>query len=328
MTTTTPRIRRSLSFSPGAVARSSSLIVARAMARWHFWMLITLLSWGVWAILLHPKLNPQQVSAAHSQAMSTLGILPIMLALGLMKDSSRSGNRRRGIVLAFGSGVISGVANIGYYAALDNEQAATIVPLAALYPAVTILLAVPLLRERVTRVQWVGMALSLAAMYLFLEPQRREVSAGALLALIPIVLWGATLLVQKMSTNDISARASALWFLAAFLPLAVLIVLVDPLPGGWTTKTWALQAAVGFTLAFGNLTILLACECGGKASVIAPLSGLYPVVSIPIAILWLGDQVTTRQAAAIILSLVAVVLLTLQSEPTEPSVERLPALGE
>jgi transporter family protein len=298
------------------------------MARWHVWMLITLASWGVWAILVHDKLNEQRVSAAHSQAMSTLGIIPIMLALGLMKGASPGGNRRRGVAVAFGSGVMSGLGNIGYYAALDNEQAATIVPLAALYPAVTILLAVPLLRERVTRTQWVGVALSLAAMYLFLKPEHREMSAGALLAAIPIVLWGVALLLQKFSTNDISARSSALWFLAAFLPLAALIVVVDPLPSGFTARTWALQSAVGFSLALGNLTILLACECGGKASVIAPLSGLYPVISIPIAILLLGDEVTTRQTAAIVLSLVAVVLLTLQSEPTEPSAQRLAASGE
>ena len=284
------------------------------MPRWIFWMLVTLLSWGIWAILLHEELNTENVSAAHSQAMSTMGIVPILIALGLMKDPVAPGNRRRGILLAFSSGVISGVGNIGYYAALDHEQAATIVPLAALYPAVTILLAVPLLRERVTRIQWVGMGLSLVAIYLFLKPEHRVISAGVLLALIPIVLWGITLLLQKLSTDDISARSSAIWFLAAFVPLAFLIVLYDPVPAGLTTRTWALQTAVGFTLAFGNLTILLACASGGKASVIAPLSGLYPLVSIPIAILLLGEVVTTRQSLGIALALVAVVMLSYQSD--------------
>jgi drug/metabolite transporter (DMT)-like permease len=291
------------------------------MPRWIFWMLVTLLSWGVWAILLHEQLNPQSVSAAHSQAMSTLGILPIIAALAAMKDPAAAANRRRGVMLAFGSGIVSGLGNIGYYAALGNERAATVVPLAALYPAVTILLAVPVLRERVSRVQWLGMALSLVAMYLFLKPERREISAGALLALIPIVMWGVTLLMQKMSTADISARSSAIWFLAAFVPLAVVILWREPLPVGLTARTWAMQSAVGFTLALGNLTILLACERGGKASVIAPLSGLYPAVSVPIAILWLGDEVTPRQVAAIALSFVAVVLLTYQTDSIEPTPE-------
>jgi bacterial/archaeal transporter family protein len=272
-------------------------------------------------VLLHEKLNTESVSAAHSQAISTLGIIPIMVALGLMRDRTPPRNRRRGILLAFGSGVISGLGNIGYYAAIDNEQAATMAPLSALYPAVTILLAASLLRERVGRLQWAGMAVSLAAMYLFLTPEDRQISRGALLALIPIVLWGVTLLLQKMSTDDISARSSAIWFLAAFIPLAVLIVAYDPLPGGYSARTWTLQAAVGFTLALGNLTILLACECGGKASIVAPLSGLYPAVSIPIAVLLLGDQLSNRQTLAIALALAAVVMLTYQSHPAEPSVE-------
>ncbi len=291
------------------------------MPRWIFWMLVTLLSWGVWAILLHEQLNPQPVAAAHSQAMSTLGILPIIAALAAMKDPAAAANRRRGVLLAFGSGVVSGLGNIGYYAALANERTATVVPLAALYPAVTILLAMPLLRERITRLQWFGMGLSLVAMYLFLKPERREISAGAMLALVPIVLWGVTLLMQKMSTADISARSSAIWFLAAFVPLAAVILLREPLPSGLAVRTWAMQSAVGFTLALGNLTILLACEQGGKASVIAPLSGLYPAVSVPIAVLWLGDEVSRRQLAAIALSFAAVVLLTYQTESAALSPE-------
>jgi len=285
------------------------------MPRWLFWMIVTLLSWGLWAILLHERLYTQPVSATYSQALTTLGILPILAALLFMKDAEPPRDRRRGVLLAFGSGIVSGLGNIGYYAALDNAQAATVVPLAALYPAVTILLAVPLLRERVAGLQWLGVAASLVAIYLFLKPEEhRDISAGAALTLIPIVLWGLALFLQKLSTDCISARSSAVWFLAAFVPLAVAIVAYDPILPGLTARTLALQSAAGFTLAFGNLTILLACASGGKASVIAPLSGLYPIVSIPIAILWLGEAVTVRQAAGIVLALVAVVLLTYQTD--------------
>jgi drug/metabolite transporter (DMT)-like permease len=264
--------------------------------------------------LLHEKLNPQKISSPHSQAMSTLGVVPIVLALFWMKEPRPAPNKRRGVLLAFGSGVVSALGNIAYYAALGNADAATVVPLAALYPAVTILLAVPLLKERVAPLQWLGMGLSLVAMYLFLEPERRVISIWLWLALLPIVLYGVTLLMQKMATDDISARSSAIWFLLAFVPIALVIVTFDPLPEGITARTWALQLAVGFTLAFGNLTILLACASGGKASIVAPISGLYPMVSIPIAVFALGEVVTTRQAAGIALALAAVVLLSYQPE--------------
>ena len=69
-------------------------------------------------------------------------------------------------------------------------------------------------------------------------------------------------------------------------------------------------------------------RCGGKASIVAPLSGLYPVVSIPIAVLLLGDQLSNRQTLAIALALAAVVMLSYQSEPAEPSVESSGPQGE
>lgn len=284
------------------------------MSRWLFWMLVTLLSWGIWAVL--SRLMGDEISPAHSQAMSTIGLAPIVVALWSMKEPATTGRRRRGVLLAFGSGIVSSVGNIAYYAALNNAKAATIVPLTALYPAVTILLAVPLLKERITPLQWMGMGVSLAAIYLFNVPdQDRVLSAWLLVALAPIVLWGVTLLMQKMSTDDIPAGASAMWFLMAFLPIAALILAWRPLPSGVSMQTWGLAAALGFTLGLGNLTILLAFASGGKASVIAPLSGLYPLVSIPIAIAALGERLTWRESAGISLALAAVVMLSYQPKP-------------
>jgi drug/metabolite transporter (DMT)-like permease len=284
------------------------------MARWLFWLLVTLLSWGIWAIL--SRLIGNAIHPAHSQAMSTVGLLPIVLASWMMKQPHVTGNYNRGVWMAFGSGLVSASGNIVYYAALNNAKAATIVPLTALYPAVTILLAVPLLKERITPLQWAGMGSSLAAIYLFNAPDpERAASAWMLFALAPIVLWGIALLMQKTSTDYIPGGASALWFLIAFLPMAALILVWKPLPSGIPMQTWGLEAALGFALGFGNLTILLAFASGGRASVIAPLSGLYPLVSIPIAIVAFGERLSQREAFGIALALAAVVMLSYQAEP-------------
>jgi drug/metabolite transporter (DMT)-like permease len=48
---------------------------------------------------------------------------------------------------------------------------------------------------------------------------------------------------------------------------------------------------------------------GGKASVIAPLGSLYPLVSIPLAIYYWHERVTGREAAGIVCALLSVVLL-------------------
>jgi drug/metabolite transporter (DMT)-like permease len=215
--------------------------------------------------------------------------------------------------------------NIACYQALSHAKAATVVPLTAMSPVVTILLAIPLLRERVHAIQWLGIGVSLVAILLFnVQPDTAEssgpASAWLLLALAAVVLWGITGLMQKMSTNFVSARTSAIWFLAAFIPFAAVILWNNPLPSDISTRTWLLAIALGFTLALGNLTILLAFASGGKASIITPLAGLYPVVSIPIAILWFGERIAGREALGIALALTAVVLLSFQSQPdVEPT---------
>ncbi|MEX2091341.1 MAG: DMT family transporter [Pirellulales bacterium] len=287
------------------------------MPLWIAWTLLTLVSWGVWAILF--RLIGSDISPAHSQAISTLGILPVFAALWLVKESPGTCNRRRGILLALGSGILSCLGNVACYEALNHAKAATVIPLTALYPVVTVLLAVPLLKERLNLLQWIGVGLSLAAIYLFNVPQGTDAEAGRvssamLLPLAAVLLWGITGLMQKAATNDVSARASAIWFLAAFFPVAGLILLQDPLMGDLAPRTWALAIAMGFTLALGNLTILLAFSSGGKASIIAPLAGLYFLVSIPIALVKFHERLDWREAAAIALALAAVVLLSLQSK--------------
>jgi transporter family protein len=296
------------------------------MPRWIAWTLLTLVSWGLWAILF--RMIGDELSPAHSQAVSTLGIIPVLAALWFLHDvPPAGGNRRWGVALALGSGIVSCLGNVACYEALNHAKAATVIPLTALYPVVTVLLAVPVLKERIALAQCLGIALSLVAIYLFNVPQGVAAEAEAtgaalaspggrwiLLPLAAILLWGITGLMQKAATNHISARASAQWFLAAFIPVAALILWRDPLPSGVSPQTWVLTAALGFTLALGNLTILLAFASGGKVSIISPLAGLYPLVSIPIAIAAFHEHVGWREAWGILLALAAVVLLSLQSE--------------
>jgi drug/metabolite transporter (DMT)-like permease len=179
-----------------------------------------------------------------------------------------------------------------------------------------VLLAALLLKERLNRIQMLGIALSLAAIYLFNVPSDvGPASSWLAYALVPIALWGLCGLMQKVSTNDISARSSAIWFLAAFIPVAAVLLVYDPLPRDMTWKTWAAATALGFTMAAGNFTILLAFASGGKASIIAPLAGLYPIVSLPICIAVLGESIRWREGLGIALAMAAVVMLSYQSPP-------------
>ena len=83
-------------------------------------------------------------------------------------------------------------------------------------------------------------------------------------------------------------------------------------------RTWGLVAALGFFLAFGNYAVVRA-YAGGKASVVTPLAGLYPVVSVPVAVLLLGESVGLRTAAAIGCAVLAALALSFETPPARPA---------
>jgi transporter family protein len=283
---------------------------------WFLWTMGAVLSWGLWAIL--SKVIGDSLSGPQSQALSTLGLLPVMLGLAFSKRLfSVPGRRTLGIALALLSGLVSALGNVAYYQALaSGAKAAAVVPLTALYPIVTIALAALFLREKLNRIQGAGVILSLIAIYLFNVPDEKGFLSGALgLAILPMILWGASGFFQKISTNEISGELSALCFLVAFVPLAGVLLWREPLaPGSVSTRTWLLVLALGFFLAIGNFAVLVAFASGGKASIIAPMASLYPLVSVPIAIGMLGERVGSREAGGILFALLSVIALSAESK--------------
>ena len=79
---------------------------------------------------------------------------------------SREG-RLQGVFWAFLTGILGGVGNIFFFQAMVKGGNASIVaPVTALFPMITVLLALMFLKERLGRVQWIGLILAFAAIYL------------------------------------------------------------------------------------------------------------------------------------------------------------------
>lgn len=281
--------------------------------RWLLWAVLAVVCWGLWAIT--SKLIGDALSAAQSQALSTAGILPVMAVLAkAVRRSPASG--KKGWSAAVAAGVAVCVGNVAYYHALKiGGKAATVVSITALYPLVTVFLAIVLLGEKLNRVQIIGVVLSIVSITVFNIANVEGFMTGWLAyALVPVMMWGVGGLLQKISTNHVSGEASTFWFLVAFVPVTAVLLAWEPLRGSPSGKTWLLAGALGFLFSLGNLALLFAFARGGKASIIAPLAGLYPVVSIPVAILFLGERVTAREWVGIVVALLAVVALACENE--------------
>jgi uncharacterized membrane protein len=283
------------------------------MPRWLVWCLLALLFFGGWAAAPNPKALSREYSGSEVQMFSTVGLLPILAVLCFSKKL-RQGTakaRRKGAAIAFLAGVLAVAGNIAYYQALRRGGSAmTVAPLTALYPLVTVLLALVFLGEKPHPVQIAGIPLALAAIYAFNPPQQgaewRSIDAFVLL---PIGLYGVAGLLQKVSTDHASGELSSLWFQAAFLPAAAVIYFIEGGTGDLPARDWAVLTLVGLCFGLGNVALLASFASGGKASIVTPISGLYSVVAIPLAML-LGERAGMREATGIALALVAVVMLS------------------
>lgn len=90
---------------------------------------------------------------------------PVRAGTTLLRASAAAlrGGWRAGFWLAVGCGVLDAAANAIVLIGLRLGDLTVVSVLTALYPAGTILLAAVVLRERIARLQWVGLVLALAA---------------------------------------------------------------------------------------------------------------------------------------------------------------------
>ncbi len=126
---------------------------------------------------------------------------------------------------------------------------------------------------------------------------------------VTAVAWGIVGLLQKLSTNHVSAESSLIWLVVGFLTLQPLLY---PGPAVFhysvMNLTWALVS--GLLNALGAWALFAALSHGGKASIVAPLTALYPVLIIMLVPLVLHESVTRIQLAGVACALAAVILLS------------------
>lgn len=126
---------------------------------------------------------------------------------------------------------------------------------------------------------------------------------------ITIVAWGIVGLLQKLSTNYISAESSLIWLVVGFL---LIEPIVYPGSAGFHYSRWNLTWALlsGVLNALGAWALFASLKSGGKASIVAPLTALYPLVVIMLVPFVLHESITRLQVAGLVCALIAVVLLS------------------
>lgn len=141
----------------------------RSVPKWLVWSLITILLWGTWGLV--SKIASAGLDASLNQLLYTAGLAPLLVFAIVTVHRREAGKpnagRAAGGAWAFFTGILGGVGNIAFFLALARGGKASVVaPVTALFPMVTVLLALAVLRERLGRRQWAGLALAFVAIYL------------------------------------------------------------------------------------------------------------------------------------------------------------------
>jgi transporter family protein len=149
-----------------AITSRSTLPHILGMPRWLAFSVLTILVWGAWGAI--SKVASEGVDANTNQVFFTFGLLPLIAIVWKSPRNAGGGaGRRIGIGWAFLTGILGGTGNIAFFHALViGGKASVVSPATALFPLVTVILAITLLHERVGTGQKIGLVLALVAIYL------------------------------------------------------------------------------------------------------------------------------------------------------------------
>lgn len=134
-------------------------------AKWLWYSILCVLFWGVW--VLCSKLGSNDIPASTMQFIFAFGFIPVALLVLVLKPVKFE-KSVKGIAYGLGNGVLSGIGGLALFAAYRSGGNTSVITAAtALYPLITVVLAILILRERLTWVQVVGLGFAVAAIIIF-----------------------------------------------------------------------------------------------------------------------------------------------------------------
>ena len=292
---------------------------------WLLYALAAAVCWGIWGVL--SKGPSRELSGWMTQILFTFALIPSVIVVCLSKNLRTGTNKRLGIFWGFVSGVIAAAGNIFFYRALEaGAETAIAVPLTNIYPLITIFIAYFWLKERLNLVQGIGILIAIAAIVLLsgeaknlgqpMELLRRiSLTPWMLFSLGAMFCWGVFSATQKVSTNHVSAELSYLAWCAAFIPIAIWIVATKPLNWNMSAAMAWSGLAAGALNGFGVIAAFAAYRYEGKAAIVTPLAAaVQPLVTVVLALIFLGERVGLIEAVGIALAILASIALSKETK--------------
>jgi drug/metabolite transporter (DMT)-like permease len=268
------------SASTGGVTRAGG-------TRWIPYAGLLVLFWGVWGAFSGA---PTSLYGYPNEMVYILWAFTMLIPAYFAMRGHKLDRRP----VAAGYGLIVGLTGAGgqlvLFKALTIGPAYLIFPLISISPAITVLMAVLILRERIPGLATVGVVAALASIVLFsISSGSGDAATGPwlILALIVTVAWGVQAYYMKKAANaGVNDATTFAWMtLSGLLLVPVAWIMMGEFPGDAPWQAPALTLGTQLLNAVGALFLVMALS-RGKAAIVAPVTNaLAPVLTIVLSLI-------------------------------------------
>ena len=139
-----------------------------------------------------------------------------------------------------------------------------------------------------------------------------EVSAGSWLfsAVLAWGVFGVCSFSAKVAANTLPGTSVAVWWVIGYVPITFVIAWVLGFPRDLRSRSSAIPCLAGVVAQLAALFFYWALA-RGKASVVVPLTALFPVVTLALAFLILRERLSLKQSIGVGLAFIAIFLFSL-----------------
>lgn len=295
---------------------------------WLFHALAVTVLWGTWGALIE---IPEQAGfpATLSYMAWSMVLIPVSI-YALYRNKWELDSDGKSIFYGMSAGLLGCGGQLILFQALINSPAYLFFPIISLNPAITIILSVLVIKERASKLAWIGIFLALFAI-LMLSYQEPDTNGNTnyswlLIALLISAMWGAQAFIIKYASSvkeEGSMKAESIVFYCmassiVLLPIAYLMTDFSQninwgLSGMYSAFVIQSLNAVGF------LFFALALRYG-KAIIVVPLmNASAPVVTVILSLIIYALIPHPIIMAGMVVAFIAIYLMTREEAAMEES---------
>jgi uncharacterized membrane protein len=199
-----------------------------------------------------------------------------------------------------------------FYTALALGPIAIVSPIGGAYVAVTVLLVVVFLGERLSSGQTIAIGVTTLGIVLTGTDGRSLAAAlgrpkpGVWLAILAMIGFGGWAALMAYATRTYDGLLQRIVSVTA--SIVILIVLRRPMPVRFDKMTLGVVVGSGLFDTLANVFYVLGVQ-GGYAAIVATGSGVYPIIPALLAITVLGERLAANQYVGVLVLLAGLVAL-------------------